>query len=169
MKHVMVDIETMGNTSNAAILSIGAVYFEIDGIGDTFYKKVSLESSVDAGLQMDPETVLWWLQQNEAARANFQTPGGLLPVVLKQFTEFLKPDVFIWGNGSDFDNVILENAYEKVNQKCPWNYYQNRCFRTLKSLHPNIQIPENKIKHDALQDALWQANYAMRVINSDMQ
>ncbi|MBK0004878.1 3'-5' exonuclease, partial [Erwinia sp. S38] len=46
MNHLMIDLETMGNKPNAAIVSIGAVFFEPDSgeIGNTFYSNVQLES-----------------------------------------------------------------------------------------------------------------------------
>ena len=68
MTHIMLDLETMGNSSNAAITAIGAVKFDIaNGITDSFYLKVDLESAVALGGKMDPSTVIWWLGQNDAA------------------------------------------------------------------------------------------------------
>ncbi len=61
----MLDLETMGNTSNAAIISIAAVYFDETGVGRSFYHKVSLGSSCAIGLEMDADTVLWWLKQSD--------------------------------------------------------------------------------------------------------
>jgi len=37
-------------------------------ITDSFYKIVNLKSSVNAGLTMTTETVLWWMQQSDEAR-----------------------------------------------------------------------------------------------------
>ncbi|OQX34094.1 MAG: ATPase, partial [Oceanospirillales bacterium LUC14_002_19_P2] len=54
MKHAMIDLETMGNGSQAAIVAIGACFFDpVKGtVGNTFYQPVSLESAVSAGLIM---------------------------------------------------------------------------------------------------------------------
>ncbi|MFM9673750.1 3'-5' exonuclease, partial [Streptomyces galilaeus] len=70
MNHVMLDLETMGQGNNAAIVAIGAVFFEptTGEIGDTFYRKIDLESAAQYG-EIDPNTVLWWLKQSDAARA----------------------------------------------------------------------------------------------------
>jgi len=159
----MLDIETMGNTPNAAIISIAAVYFNETGTGRSFYKKVSLESYVSLGLEMDPSTVLWWLKQDDAAREEFKTKGDPLYYVLKCLDSFIHKDCRIWGNGASFDNVILENAYGKLKMQVPWKFYHNRCFRTLKNLFPDIKIAENKKKHNALDDAIWQAEYTVEV------
>ncbi len=50
-KHLMLDIETMGNESYSAITSIGAVEFDIETgeTGDEFYVVVGLQSCLDAG------------------------------------------------------------------------------------------------------------------------
>lgn len=166
MKNIMIDIETMGNTANAAIISIGAVYFDEKQTGAEFYKRVSLESSVMAGLEMDASTVLWWLKQSDAARKEFEAKGDPIFLVLKKLSEFIEPDCFIWGNGASFDNVIVANAYTKCNMKTPWKFYNNRCFRTLKNLVPNVAILKNEIKHNALEDAKWQANYAIKALEA---
>lgn len=62
--HVMVDLETMGKKHNAPIVAIGAVVFDpaTGSIGESFYKVVCLESSVNWGAVIDPSTVIWWLK-----------------------------------------------------------------------------------------------------------
>lgn len=54
--HVMVDLETMGKKHNAPIVAIGAVVFDpaTGSIGESFYKVVCLESSVNWGAVIDP-------------------------------------------------------------------------------------------------------------------
>ncbi len=57
MIEFMVDLETMGIGPNAAIVAIGAVAMDTDKLvltGEEFYEVVSLQSSVDAGLVIDP-------------------------------------------------------------------------------------------------------------------
>lgn len=70
MNHLMIDLETMGNKPNAPVVSIGAVFFEpsTGELGKEFYRVVSLKSSMDGGAVPDPETIIWWMQQNEEAR-----------------------------------------------------------------------------------------------------
>lgn len=164
MNNIMLDIETMGNTPNAAIVSIAAVYFDKTGTGRSFYKKVSLESSVEIGLEMDTSTVLWWLKQDDTARKEFETKGDPLYSVLRSLDSFIAKGCCIWGNGASFDNVILANAYGKLKMETPWKFYNNRCFQTLKNLFPNVGIAANQNKHNALDDALWQALYAVKVL-----
>ena len=118
MKHIMLDLETMGTRPNAAIVAIGACEFDPHGEGthpDSHYVQVGLESSVQMGLKIDTSTILWWMQQSDAARQ--QTFGGNerwpLGDAVWRFSKFVSArgkDVAIWGNGATFDNVIIRSA-----------------------------------------------------------
>jgi len=61
MKHIMVDLETLDNSSTSCIVSIGAVLFDFekDEVYETWYLTVDANSCVKAGLTMSPDTVLW--------------------------------------------------------------------------------------------------------------
>jgi hypothetical protein len=45
---LMIDLETLGLTANSVVLSIGAVFFDLEGedLGPTFYTNVDRESCV---------------------------------------------------------------------------------------------------------------------------
>lgn len=68
----------MGNTPNSAIVSNGAVRFNGGGILDSFYNVISLESSLDAGLNVDASTVMWWMGQSQDARIALSLDAGAL-------------------------------------------------------------------------------------------
>jgi len=168
--NIMIDIETLSVNSNALILSIGACEFsKTIGIGDTFYKTINMESSLRHGFKIDGKTIEWWLKQtNEAKKDLFDSNSFTIKQVLIYFSDWLNcyndvKNINIWGNGSDFDNAILKNAYERMDISIPWDYRNNRCFRTLKSLFPNIEKPKTNNHHNALGDAMWQAKYAINV------
>lgn len=166
MKNIMLDLETMGNHSNAAIISIGAVYFDDTGLGPEFYHKISLESSMKAGLKTDPDTILWWMHQQYEARKEFigNSREKTLSEVLDLFSNFVKPGRLIWGNGSDFDNVVLATAYDVLDKKRPWQYKNNRCYRTMKNEYPKAPKPaENNLVHNAIEDAKWQARHLISI------
>lgn len=175
MNNVMLDIETMGNTSNAAIIAIGACYFDpaTGEIGETFYSKVNLESSVFAGAKMDPSTVLWWLQQNEGARAEFKgnEKEPHINIVLSQFSAFLAQsnNAMVWGNGIAFDNVIVKAAYDNAMLPPPWKFWNERDVRTMVDLgqqlgfDPKRDMPFEGDRHNALADAIHQARYVSAI------
>lgn len=167
----MLDLETMGKSANAAIIAIGAVQFENDLVFEKFYQIIDLASAVDAGGVIDAETVLWWLQQSDEARAEFNKDNKLSIVqALREFQKWCaglgpKKDLKIWGNGAAFDNVILKSAYDRLEMITPWHYWNDRCYRTIKSLYPNIPMQGNGTKHNALNDAENQAVHLMKLLN----
>jgi len=167
MKNVMVDLETLGNGSNAVIISIGAVEFDKTGLGREFYMRVDPQSCVDAGLKMDVSTVMWWMQQSDAARSAFKGPGAFpLDVALGEFAAWYPKDACLWGNGATFDNVILGNAYKALSGAQPWAYWADRCYRTLKSLRPDIKMARAGVHHNALDDAKDQATHAIDILTA---
>ncbi|EKT55501.1 3'-5' exonuclease [Providencia sneebia] len=170
-KNLMLDLETMSNKGNAAIVSIGAVAFEpsTGEIGPTFYTVVDLISSERAGLHIDADTVLWWMKKSSEARAAIIADGCWLDESLGDLNLFaervLTDDVQVWGNGVDFDNVILRNAYNAVNLEPFWKRWNNRGVRTIVELGRNTGIDPKRTlafegePHNALDDAIHQAKY----------
>lgn len=173
---VMLDLETLSTKKNAAIAAIGAVGFTNTGVSDqSFYRVIKLQSCEDLGLHISASTVGWWVQQDAQARAMFADKGAVsLTQALADFTGWyasISGDE-VWGNGSDFDNVILTSAYDAVKIARPWMYHQDRCFRTLKNLPRKevydaaaAQVP-TVVKHNALDDAAWQAAVAVRLFSA---
>jgi exodeoxyribonuclease VIII len=168
----MLDLETMGKSPNAAIIAIGAVEFnpESHTIGKKFYTIIDLDSAVDAGGVIDADTVLWWLKQSDETRAAL-TDGITVSVVvaLQQFLKWCaglgnKKDLKVWGNGAAFDNVVLKSAYDRLGLAVPWHYWNDRCYRTIKSLHPDIPMQFVGIKHTAICDAESQAEHLMAML-----
>lgn len=166
MNNVMIDLETMDNGTNAAIVAIGAVKFDMNGIGNIFYTAVSLESSVSMGLTMSASTVSWWLTQSKKARDAITDKNAItLNFALCDFNSFLSgnEDYKVWGNGADFDNVILANAYKACGFTTPWKFYNSRCYRTMKNLAPDIKMDRIGTHHNAIDDAVSQANHLIAV------
>ena len=169
MTHIMLDLETMGNSSNAAIVAIGAVKFDVaNGITDTFYLKVDLESAVALGGKMDPSTVIWWLGQNAEARKEMQNGGLRIMQALVQFSDWVGDEhqARVWGNGAAFDNAILTNAYKNAGFAAPWFHYNDRCYRTVKAMHPDVPKVLPTVAHHALADALAQARHLIAIANA---
>ena len=70
--------------------------------------------------------------------------------------------VKLWGNGSDFDNVLMITACEAAGVKPAWKFYNHRCHRTLKNLCRSVTMPERVgTYHNALDDAKTQALHAI--------
>ena len=164
----MIDIETMGVVVPSPIFAVGAVYFDINGIYETFYEKASIQSSVDRGINVSIPTMLWWMQQSESARAELKgnEQEQSIENLLDKFALFYKSKTMVFGNGSDFDCAHMANAYMTLKKAVPWKYYHTRCYRTLISANRRFNIdpiPKNEKEHCALDDAVWQAKNLINV------
>ncbi|WP_409277834.1 3'-5' exonuclease [Providencia rustigianii] len=105
----------------------------------------------------------------KAAIPNSACDGSYLSLALSNLCKFsrknLTDDVQVWGNGVDFDNVILRNAYNSVGLEPFWNHWNNRCVRTIVELgrnagiDPKTTLPFVGEPHNALDDAIHQAKY----------
>lgn len=164
---IMVDLETLGKGSNAMIAAIGAVRFNDAGLGHSFYSVVNLDMYMSEGHKIDADTVKWWMKQDDAARAMFNHPVSFpMGEVLSQFYDWVgdnSRNVRIWGNGAPFDNVILRNAFESEAIVVPWEFWNDRCYRTVKAMAPHIKLQRQGTHHNALDDARTQAEHLIRI------
>jgi len=170
MDNIMVDIETLGNKSNSVILSIAAVYFDLQTgkTGKEFTTNIDIQSCLDAGLKIDADTVKWWLSQNEQAREKILcNDAPLLIAGLKNFGRFLNSDAFVWGNSARFDLGILENAYQAFNINIPWKWHREMDVRTLALLYPKTKssIDFIGLKHYPIDDCKHQIKYLCEIYN----
>ena len=167
MTHVMLDLETMGNGKRAAIIAIGAVSFTLDGVQERFYQQVSLESPIAAGMEMDASTVLWWLQQSDQARAAFMgnesasSLGDALDAFSAWYLTYGGGEV--WVNGAAFDNTILSSAYRLTGREQPWKFRNDRCYRTIKAMYPQVALKRVGTHHNAVDDAQSQAEHLIAI------
>ncbi|EDL52594.1 ATP-dependent 26S proteasome regulatory subunit [Vibrio mediterranei AK1] len=177
-KHIMIDLETMGNSSNAAIVSIGAVVFDPETgiLGADFEEVVSLNSSAFYS-DIDAPTVTWWLSQNDEARAIFlkETPKSSLRDALTEFNQWLsdlgdKKELCLWGNGAGFDNVILNNAFKACRIQPNFMHWNDLDVRTIVKMgkdilgiDPKSDLPREGVHHSALDDARFQARYVSAI------
>ena len=167
---IMLDIETLSTDANAVILSIGAVAFKGDKIISRFYVEIDIDSCLDKGMTVSGGTIRWWLEQSDDARRPHYE-GGVkhdITQALAQFTRWVKTyhvkGAGVWGNGSDFDNVIVTQAYERCKMPVPWLYNSNRCYKTIKKLYPDIKLGKRVgTHHNAVDDAETQALHLMEI------
>lgn len=169
MDNIMIDMETLGVSVSSPIISIAAVFFEIDGsVGKTFYRVVDLKSALSNG-QVEPSTLSWWMSQSDEARKIFSDPSATsLDLVLRDLDAFIKEagnsdSVKVWGNGPSFDNAILAQAYKNLDITLPWRFRNDRDVRTivdlakcLKNIDPLKLAVREGVHHNALSDALFQ-------------
>jgi hypothetical protein len=164
MNKIMLDLETFSTKSNAAIVSIGAVKFDSTNVLDEFYINVDLSSSLESGSQIDGKCIQFWMEQNDCVRnALFDKPKSLKDALV-EFSVWAGDIDELWGNGADFDNVILRNSYEQLGLVVPWDYHNNCCYRTACKLMLDEEFEMYGEKHNALNDAKSQALHLMRIL-----
>lgn len=174
MRDIMVDLETLGTTPGAVILSIGAVAFGPSGVDSPgFYEVISIEDSLAHYLFQETDTVDWWKKQSPEAQNVLRTAESLSATLLRPalenfndyVTSFHHPGkkIRMWGNGADFDNALLAVAYKMVGLKPAWEFYNNRCYRTIKNLAPEIKLERVGVYHNALDDAKSQALHHINI------
>ncbi|WP_096948115.1 exonuclease [Escherichia coli] len=171
--HLMIDLETMGKNPDAPIISIGAIFFDpqTGDMGPEFSKTIDLDT---AGGVIDRDVIKWWLKQSREAQSAIMTDEIPLDDALLQLREFIDENsgeffVQVWGNGANFDNVILRRSYERQGIPCPWRYSNDRDVRTIVELGKAIDfdartaIPFEGEHHNALDDARYQAKYVSAI------
>ncbi|HBI3680800.1 TPA: 3'-5' exoribonuclease [Citrobacter freundii] len=177
--HLMVDMETMGNSPDAPIVSIGAVFFDpsTGNTGAEFYQVVSLESSMSFGMKPDASTIQWWLKQSSEARSAILVDEAMgLRETLELLADFIAENsangshtVQLWGNGCSFDNVILRRAYALTDTPFAVPFWNDRDVRTMVELgksvgiNPRYDIPFEGDMHNALSDARHQVKYVSAI------
>lgn len=188
-RRVMLDLETWGNVPGSIVVAVGAAAFEAGrGIVDTFYRRIDPVSSQELGLTMDAATVLWWLNQSEEARkASHQGACDRVEDVATAFASFVQgpsgsgnPEFELWGNGADYDCILWEHVFRRLQRTyrvpslkrgelvvevnpVPWSRFAHRCYRTLKSLRPEIRLQRQGTYHNALDDARSQALHLLEI------
>ena len=176
MNNVMIDIETLALSNDAAVIAVGACAFDANDVGGKF--EVLLNPVLSPG-RRDEETLEWWRRQPaevlERMTGGLATPReaceGLAAFVLSQ-----GPPAKIWANSPSFDCVVLRTLFGVVGASVPWSFRDELDYRTLRAMyrsHPSYDdaaiesIRADRTAHDALSDAVCQAR-TVQLIYRDM-
>jgi len=177
-KHLMVDIETLSTGSNAVICSIAAIPFcPYSGeTGEAFARNIDIQSCLDVGLQVDGQTIYWWLNQStEAQQAVCHNPDPIQTVLcgLLAFNTFnLEQDYKIWAKGPSFDLSKLADAYRACKINIPWHHSNERDVRTELAGYEKLigeHVHFEGERHNAEADARHQIRQVQFVHSPDVQ
>lgn len=177
--HIMLDIETLSANTNTVVLSIGAARFDIKTgtVEKSRQWNISdLEAQQAKGREITADTVKWWLKRSPAAiEGTFFAPKTYTTKqALEEFVFFCKIDtleqrkIFIWGNGNMFDNAIIRSLCKDFGVEYPCPYPNDLDLRTVKFLFRDKKVESIKsgTAHNAVDDAINQAQYLGKLINS---
>lgn len=166
-RHIMIDIETLGTLPGSIVLAIGACTLDKNF---KFYQTIDPDSCVKAGLSADIDTMRWW--DSQEAKVREEIFSGTIPLLnsllnLNGWVELVKggknEELNFWCNGASFDFPILNVAYNKVDVRPMWNHFELRDYRTLKNLYPDVLLRKHKDEHNALADAIAQAEHLKEI------
>lgn len=161
----MHDVETWAKHSSVPVLlSLGAVKFTADNIVERFHIRIDPVDCQRFGLEIEADTVEWWMEDGrQAARTQlfgmgkldvFAALDGYAMWVRQTPTDLLGS---AWGNGSNFDNAKLKSVYQKVGVEWPFSYKQEECYRTMRNRFTDVPFNRLGTHHGALDDAESQA------------
>jgi|TARA_R110001592_G_scaffold1700_3_gene10016 hypothetical protein len=168
---IMLDLETLSTKPDATVLTFGACKFnpyKQEDIDKGIYFRINVDEQITLGRDVDDSTVEWWGKQAEDVREEALGDGDR--ITLEQFTKELNRFIVgaknIWAQGPVFDIVILENLYRQLGLPCPWQFWQIRDSRTLLSTHGDPREKNKVGLHNALEDAVSQAQAVQHVFNA---
>lgn len=178
--NVVLDLETLSSEPDAAIIQIGAAVPRFDmghilGLPFEFEATIRYEdclAAVDShGRVQSHDTMLWW--EKQPTRLEVFSGQDDYAEALEKFVDWIKSfkkPVAIWGNGAEFDNVVLLRSLDAFGFHDVWSFRNNRCFRTMKNLFPvedqTLAIGPNETKHTGLGDARYEARILDEIVKT---
>jgi len=164
MPNLMLDFETLGTTTDTVVLTIGVVTFDPKGTG--VINRLELRPSIDDqtskiyNRSISEDTLAWWSKQSPEAINEAMGDENRIPYkeCFEQLHKFCWNQGPVWSNGSVFDVMIAEHAFNQLGMKPPWTFWNIRDCRTIYSL-TNLSLKDNGAitTHKAIEDAEKQA------------
>lgn len=117
----------------------------------------------------DPDTVKWWKEQGDEAKAAFKSPAPVsIDHALGRIVQFFETysGARVWSHGSYADISWLEHYFRAMNVAVPFKFYDVRDTRTiyeaagldLKTYRQDREARgEKTVAHHALDDAIVQS------------
>ena len=155
--NIMLDIETLGRRSDAAITQIGVAVFDIMSGRVIQCAELKIKESEWAANHrtFSGETVQWWMFQEEHAKLNLcggrLTQKEALNSLSDIINQYQHENFRIWTKGS-LDLNCLQSLYDDLELETPWKFWQPRDMRTLGDFVPMIKVNPTH-PHSALEDA----------------
>lgn len=180
-RNIVLDVETLSLEPNSALMSIGAVNFDLHTgeVRSQFYINVDWELDIRRGGAVDDDTRAWWqLPQNAKSWAESNSdPVDPAEAVVKFQAWLLEccPSLYssprdynIWAMGSEFDPPILNSFYRRwmpTTGKPPRDLLPRHSLadmRFLMKLFRGRVAKPAEVTHNALQDACDQYTTIMK-------
>lgn len=165
----VVDLETLSLDHDATVLTIGITAFDIEQQNSTeeleaqtIYMVADAEAQIKAGSKAEAGTIKWWLDQEYLARkavmAVHERMGATIGKIGRFFSDYNIDK--LWGNGCDFDNVVLIRMFKRLEHAWPLHYRAAQDLPTLKRVAKRLGWESPKFlgtQHHAADDAINEA------------
>lgn len=166
-KHCMIDLETLGSNPKSPIIQVGLVFFTREGIQLQSQLTVDFDDALAHG-DADGSTIKWWLQQAKEAQNTLfvnQRPMEEVATVIEKLIEAQNAN-FYWSHAT-FDFPILQSMFRSLKRKYPLPYRRCLDLRTLEFLAGPMEWSKREgLYHNALDDATYQAEHAIKLLNN---
>lgn len=165
MIDLMTDIESLGNIPGCVVVQITMVPFNINGKeaeNNIFDRKLLIGEQIAMGLEVDFDTLKWWMQQHEDVRLEVMTGTEAVVNVCIDMTSYLQnivndhKEYRIWSTSAKVDFGCTPVLFKRVGVPYPVNHRSERCARTfiemVKLKHPEMKMPKGLTTHNAIDD-----------------
>ena len=170
MNNISFDLETLGNTLKAPIVQIGACKFDDSGNIDrenSFIRTVKLESLGRYNFDVNYSTIGWWMSQDDKAiKSVFCTADNVdIRLALFDFQKWIgqSSKYYYWSHATFDPPILANNLIETgIGRFIPFRLFRD--IRTLVHFAGETTTERNGIHHNALDDAIFQAQYISELL-----
>lgn len=172
---LMLDNETLDLGPRSVVTQVGIIAFPLDD-PDSELRRIDqdlpVQPQLTLGRTMSFATVLWWMQQEDKARARFiENTGNDMEELLafvrsihRKIGEVIhqaggKQNVELWAKGPQFDVVNIETLFSDCGLDVPWSYDSVMDLRTtmkLAGVRTEDVDSTGIVKHVAISDCKFQ-------------
>ena len=159
--HVVLSLQTLSTSPKAGIIQIAATKFNVkDGIFDNFNVNISPfdNRKYPDDIDISSSTLKWWTTQPKVLRDALAANQVTLLTAIKSFNDWFHFDQsLVWTNGNSFYIPVLNNVYNVLGVKRPFEYYKEMDIRTIsvfcdypyytKNSHNSVLDVENQATH----------------------
>lgn len=167
VKHLMIDIETLGTSLGSVVTSVAVVPFTMHGGAATrcesLIRAMHIGEQLVKGRTIDPSTIRWWNQQSVEARRAAFSGSCYFDAFLTDLRAFLgQCDYqYLWCKGPAFDAAMLESLLETFEvAPSPFEY---RRWRDVRTMCDGVEKPAfDGTPHDPYDDCVNQIQHVCK-------
>lgn len=172
---LMLDNENLDLGAKGVITQVGVIAFPLDD-PETELRRIDqdlpVQPQLTLGRTMSFSTILWWMQQDDKARARFiENTGNDMEELLafvrsihRKISELIqqaggKRNVEVWAKGPQMDIVQIESLFNDCGLEAPWDYDTVMDLRTtmkLAGIHTKDVDSTGIVPHVAVSDCKFQ-------------